>query len=89
MLKIALEHLGEWFAYEPDSYDGAPDSTSITGQGSTKEEAIENFLLSYESRPDPKIVDAFELDMAEKGIHKDDFPDRFFEWLEGKVEVIE
>ena len=41
---------GEWIAVDDDTYDGAPDSKSICGTGSTEQEAIDDLLKKMKER---------------------------------------
>jgi len=41
---------GYWIAVDDDTYDGAPDSHSIVGHGSTEQEAIDDLILETEER---------------------------------------
>ena len=34
----------EWIAVDDDTYDGAPDSKSLCGTGSTEQEAIDDLI---------------------------------------------
>jgi hypothetical protein len=41
-IKTEKNYLGEWIAYDEDTYDGAIDGNNLYGIGDTKEEAIED-----------------------------------------------
>jgi hypothetical protein len=50
-IRTEWDAYGDWFAYLPDEYDGAPDAgPHITGRGTTEREAVEEVKQQLEER---------------------------------------
>ena len=61
----------------------------IIGHGCTRQAALDDLNEKSDLLNVPTdISDAFQLDMAEKGIHHDNWCDTFSDWLEANVEVM-
>lgn len=87
MTKITTWHSSIWFAQFGET-DGATDAKpQLSGEGNTNQEAIDDLLEKSDlgNVPDD-IAEAFQLDMAEKGIHHDHWCDEFGEWVRWHVE---
>jgi hypothetical protein len=96
---MALLQISTSYVYPPipiRSFDWSATLVGFEGEGgsyeasgTTEEESVANLLegieLEHLSRSDQQ---AFELEMAEKGIHHDDWCDTFSEWLEANCEVV-
>lgn len=78
-----------WTASLSNADYSEPFSYSL-GVGTSRTEAVDDLIEEIASNPTRKdateIYEAFTLDMAEKGIHKDDWCNRFGEWLDTHLE---
>lgn len=76
-----VAHFGEW--------DGATDGRNFYQGGSNEAEATQALKDNADWGNIPReAIKAFELEMAEKGIHEGDWCDTFGEWLEANCEVV-
>ena len=49
-IRLDEPYRGYWYAYDDQTYDGAPDSNSPQGRGKTKWEAIRDLIDQMEDR---------------------------------------